>query len=438
MKLLSIISIVLLSLLSTNTYCQELKSSNRTLITQSVDISKYRNKKFRVSGMTRSKFTGNKSHYIIYYILTKESGNPEYSSNASEEMKPSEEWVKTNLEGIIHSQGKELTIGIFCMNNGSFFFDDIKLEIEDENEKWQPLTLNNPSFEDETQDEQLIWGDDKTSKIKQFKTKRTTENPFHGKYSLLVEGKNIIGQNRDTGKFVEVNNVKLYYEIYGEGEPLMLLHGAGQSISAFIKQVDFFAKDYKVIALDSRGRGNSTDTQDELTYINQAKDVSLFMDALNLKSASIIGWSDGGIIGLILAMQEPEKVNKLVAFGANINADGLFDERLEYHKKNLKKYKEEENYDPKSINIKILKQLINYPKLEFSDLKTITAPTLIMAGDHDVIKDIHTVKIYQAISNAYLAIFPGETHWMPQANSELFNETVSKFLSKKYKNPRRY
>jgi pimeloyl-ACP methyl ester carboxylesterase len=99
------------------------------------------------------------------------------------------------------------------------------------------------------------------------------------------------------GKFAEVNGIKMYYETYGEGEPLLMLHGNGQSISAFMNQVDDFSKKYKVIIVDCRERGKSTyDKTKELTFDIQVEDLKQFLDQQNIKKVKILGWSDGGIL----------------------------------------------------------------------------------------------------------------------------------------------
>lgn len=245
------------------------------------------------------------------------------------------------------------------------------------------------------------------------------------------------GQNEQAGAFVEVNGIQLYYEIYGKGEPLLLLHGTGQSISAFRFQIPYFEKHYQVIIADCRGRGRSTDTSDELTYELQASDISKFLDALQISSTNIVGWSDGGIIGIIMAITYPAKVKKLVAMGSNIHPEGLFPERLASHRAEFERLKRINNPE-NQILIKLYKLLSHYPKLRFEELSAIKSPTLIMAGDHDVIQDLHSLKIFHSIANAHLAIMPGETHGMPVTNPELFNSTVYRFLKTPFKKPERY
>lgn len=231
----------------------------------------------------------------------------------------------------------------------------------------------------------------------------------------------------ENGKYVDVNGVKLYYEIYGEGEPLLMIHGNGGSFSCFENQVTEFSKNFKVILVDCRGRGNSSYKKGvELTFDLQVEDINLFLDKLNVKKANVLGWSDGGIIGLLLAIKHPDKVDKLVTSGANIFPEGVIDfedmnkTAIDLENKNVN------HINDLAIDLNNLD--LKYPNLNFTDLNIIKSKTLIIAGDHDMIKGEHTLKIYQSIPNAQLAILPNSSHSALIENSKLFNEIVLNFL----------
>src|ERR1022692_4841484 len=125
------------------------------------------------------------------------------------------------------------------------------------------------------------------------------------------------GSNEQVGRDAAVNGIKVYYEVYGAGEPLLLLHGNGGSIQNFLYQIPELSKHFKVIAVDSRAQGKSTDSDKEITYALMASDMSALIDTLKLGSVDVVGWSDGGDVGLELALAHPEQVKKLVTFGAN-------------------------------------------------------------------------------------------------------------------------
>src|SRR6185436_1102382 len=126
------------------------------------------------------------------------------------------------------------------------------------------------------------------------------------------------GNNSSTGKYAEVNHIRIYYEVYGKGEPLLLLHGNSSSISTFDKQIPEFSKHFMVIAVDSRGQGKSSEDGKPYTYDLFADDMNALLDHLKLENVNIVGWSDGGNTGLIMAMKYPSKVKKLVTMGANV------------------------------------------------------------------------------------------------------------------------
>ena len=126
------------------------------------------------------------------------------------------------------------------------------------------------------------------------------------------------GSNSKVGKRVQVGDIFMYYEIYGKGEPLILLHGGYGSSEMMGGMIDAFSKKYLVIAVDSRSQGRTTDSDEkELTYTQMALDLNGFMDKLQIKKAKFVGWSDGGNIALELALIHPEKIVKAVAMGAN-------------------------------------------------------------------------------------------------------------------------
>lgn len=236
-------------------------------------------------------------------------------------------------------------------------------------------------------------------------------------------------QLHENGKYVDVNGVKLYYEIYGEGEPVLMIHGNGGSFICFANQVVDFSKYFKVILVDCRGRGNSSYQKGvELTFDLQVEDISLFLEKLNIPKTNIVGWSDGGIIGLLLAIKHPEKVDKLVTSGANIFPDGAL------HQEDLKKWTADLEQNNKNHENDLAIDLNNldykYPNLKFTDLNVIKSKALIMAGDHDEIKLEHTLKIFESIPDAQLAILPNSSHFLPEKSTKLFNEIVLDFLMK--------
>jgi len=129
------------------------------------------------------------------------------------------------------------------------------------------------------------------------------------------------GDNKAVGKYYDIRGFKMYCEVYGEGQPLLIIHGNGGSIENFKFNIPYFSAKYKVIIADSRAQGKSADAGDSLTYEMMADDYAALLTAMHIDSANVIGWSDGGINGLLLAMRHPEKVKKLAVTGANLEPD---------------------------------------------------------------------------------------------------------------------
>jgi pimeloyl-ACP methyl ester carboxylesterase len=247
------------------------------------------------------------------------------------------------------------------------------------------------------------------------------------------------GNNPDAGNYVFLNGVKLYYEIYGNGEPLVLLHGNGGNIEGLKYQIEYFSKEYKVIAMDCRGRGKSELGKEPLTYMQMTEDVVSLLDHLSLESAYIIGRSDGGIIGLLLGIYYPQKVKKVAAFGANLwpGKTALYPQEVDLTIRTRKQAEEMLEKNDKSQDWNLIKQRFSLmetqPDITADQLKKIGVPVLVLSADRDLILEEHTLFIYRNIPKANLCIFPGETHWMTTTNPDLFNSTVAKYFSEEFK-----
>ena len=249
------------------------------------------------------------------------------------------------------------------------------------------------------------------------------------------------GSNEKVGKYAKVNGIKMYYEIYGKGKPLVLIHGNGANIESMGHQIQYFSEHYKVIVADSRGHGKTGIGEGELTYKQMAADWAELLEYLEIDSTYIIGWSDGGIIGLLLAINNPSKVKMLAAMGANLQPDtsALYPWAVNWIKKKYKMYDNKLQKNDTTKNWKLLKQyfylMMTQPNIPLADLHKISVPVLVLAGDKDMIREEHTVLIFQNIPKAHLCIFPGQTHFIPITDPELFNQTIYKFFTNPFKRP---
>jgi pimeloyl-ACP methyl ester carboxylesterase len=236
------------------------------------------------------------------------------------------------------------------------------------------------------------------------------------------------GSNEKAGHYAHVNGIDIYYEIYGTGEPLVMLHGNGGSIAAFSNQIPFFEKYYQVIAIDSRLQGRSGGSPDTISYELMASDFCTLLDYLQIDSAYVLGWSDGGIDGLIMALNCPGKVKKLAVSGANTVPDST---AIPYADILAMKNFAENDGNASKKDIALNKMMLYQPNIPFEDLQQIHCPVLVMAGDHDIIKPEHTIKIFQSIPHAFLCIFPDSNHGVCQQHPDLFNQTVLTFLMRR-------
>jgi len=253
-----------------------------------------------------------------------------------------------------------------------------------------------------------------------------------------IAGK-VYGRNPIAGSTFSFNGTRFYYETYGSGPPVLLIHGNGQSIAGFKEQIGPLSKGHQVIAMDSRGQGKSELGTAAFTYEQMADDCNALLDHLKLDHVKVLGWSDGGIIGLLLAIHHPEKVGMLAAMAANIEPDGVYpwavDGIVRLRNRTTAELAHTDNPKPLQFQLQLLDLMGYQPHIPLADLNKIQAPTLVMAGDRDVIRDDHTLSIFHAIPKSQLAIFPGATHLIPAQDPERFNRTVLDFFDKPFAMP---
>jgi pimeloyl-ACP methyl ester carboxylesterase len=249
------------------------------------------------------------------------------------------------------------------------------------------------------------------------------------------------GDNTEVGKYLDVNGIQMYYEEYGEGEPLLLIHGNAADMHSMGNQIDYFREDYRVIVADSRGHGKSGLNTDSLTYVQMAADWAELARQLNVEEAYVIGWSDGGNIGLLLAINHPETVGKVVTMGANLRPDttavyswapASVKEAEGQVKTMIEMGDTRRDWDLVRQQIGLL---LYQPSITHEELQKISCPVLVMAGDQDIIREEHTVEIFQHIPQAHLCIMPGATHYVPASNPLFFNQMAGNFLSKAFQRP---
>ncbi len=243
------------------------------------------------------------------------------------------------------------------------------------------------------------------------------------------------GSNPAVGKTFVHDGINFYYEVYGTGEPVLVVHGNGGSIASLAAQIDYFRKHYMVIAMDSRAQGKSGDSEDQLTYEKMTDDLAALLDHLKVGPVDVLGWSDGGIEALLLGIHHPEKVKKIAAMAANLDPSesAVYPEVMDWVRDTLAAMTPEQKATAAGRReLRLNQLLLDEPHIDPRDLETIAAPTLILAGDHYLIRDEHTLEIYHHVPFSELCIFPNATHAVPFDEPELFNSTVERFFRTPY------
>jgi len=247
------------------------------------------------------------------------------------------------------------------------------------------------------------------------------------------------GNNSAAGKFAVLNGNRFYYEEYGHGQPVLFIHGNGGSIADFKNQIGTFARHHRVIVMDSRGQGKSEAGSEKLTYEQMTQDSNALLEYLKLSHVNVLGWSDGGIIGLLLTIGHPDKVGMLAVMGANLEPEAAYSWATDGIVRVRTRLNLElaHSTDPKPIQIQLqlLDLLGTQPHIPVAALGKIQIPTLVMAGDRDVIRDDHTLSIFHGLPKSQLAIFPGATHMLPLEDAARFNQTVLNFFDKPFTMP---
>lgn len=218
---------------------------------------------------------------------------------------------------------------------------------------------------------------------------------------------------------VEVNGVTLHYAVFGEGEPIVLIHGNGEDHGIFHCEIEqLTAAGYKVYAPDSRGQG-ANEPLAEYHYADMAEDMYAFIRAMGLSRPALYGFSDGGIIGLLLEIRHPGTLGILAVSGTNLSPAGLIPSFVEEYSALNR-----EHPDP------LVTLMLTEPRISPEELKNIRIPVLVTAGEHDLILRSETEKIAKALPDAETVIVENEDHGSYIIGSEIMGKLLLAFLEK--------
>ncbi|MEU2287212.1 alpha/beta hydrolase [Streptomyces sp. NPDC013178] len=244
------------------------------------------------------------------------------------------------------------------------------------------------------------------------------------------------------GSYVTVRGVRTYYEEQGEGGPLLLLHGGGVTAESWAAQVPALAEHYRTYVPERRGHGRTHDVEGPITYQVMADDMAAFIEELGLGPARVVGWSDGGVVAMHLALRHPELVSKLALIGATTSegltegtqslVDGGEESRQALTAMFFGPYAalspDGAEHFPVVLD-KLMAMWRDGPQLKLEELQNITVPALVMQGDRDGVPPEHSAAMMRAFPEAQLAVLPGTSHAVPIEKPGLVNTMLLDFLS---------
>ncbi|MBR2997445.1 MAG: alpha/beta hydrolase [Bacilli bacterium] len=223
-------------------------------------------------------------------------------------------------------------------------------------------------------------------------------------------------------------DISLYYREKGKGIPFVLLHGNGENGNYFDKQIEYFSSKYRMIAVDTRGHGNSPRGKEPFTMDQFAEDLNYFLKKHNINNIILLGFSDGANIAIKYALKYQDNIRALILNGADLNTKGVKKSiqipiEIGYRLSKLSKSPEAKR------KTEILGLMVNEPNIKPEELHVIKVPTLVLVGTKDLIKKSHSKLIANNISNSELSIIDGD-HFIASKNSNDYNKEVEKFLVK--------
>ncbi len=247
---------------------------------------------------------------------------------------------------------------------------------------------------------------------------------------------------------LQIRNSRIYYEKSGAGEPLLLLHGGFGTVEDFASQTPELAKHFRVVSFERPGHGHTADNAGPFSFDTMATGTVDFIEALKLGATNLVGWSDGAIIALQVAISRPDLVKRLVCIGGLFDTNAQSPEDLNWIRSLtpesfrkagsplVRRYDEVSPDGPGHFPVVVEKTKIlwlNEPNITKEELGKISSPTLVMSGDREAIPMEHTLELFRSIKSAQLCIIPGTTHFLLSQKPDMVNRAILDFLTVKEK-----
>ncbi|MBM2809251.1 MAG: Pimeloyl-ACP methyl ester carboxylesterase [Chloroflexi bacterium] len=242
--------------------------------------------------------------------------------------------------------------------------------------------------------------------------------------------------------YVDAGNLRTYYEAEGSGDPLVLLHGGLCTIETFSGLTPKLAERYRVYLPERRAHGRTADVAGPITYEIMAHDTIAFLKAVNLSSAHLVGWSDGAVVGLLVALRRPDLVRRLVLIGQAINPEGVPPEVVEMMKLDKMPdmlppmlrdmYAAVSPDGPEHWEVvvdKVWQMIRTEPNIPLAELEKVSAPTLVIVADHDFPTVEHAKAMQRSLPDSRLEVVPDATHGLPMEKPDVVAGLVLEFLA---------
>jgi pimeloyl-ACP methyl ester carboxylesterase len=254
---------------------------------------------------------------------------------------------------------------------------------------------------------------------------------------LSLPDGSILGRS---GGYIEANGTRFYHEIHGQGEPLLLMHGAWATLESLMFQVGPLSERFKVILVERRGHGRTPDTTGRFTYRQGAEDMVAVLDRLGFNRAHLVGWSDGALVGLMMVREHPQIARRFVSISGCYHFRGYTREFARSYDESTPEslnpliaqlYKRTTPDGPDHFPVvfeKIKEMYASHPRYTKRELDKILTPILVMSGDEDLISLDHTINFFRGLPNSHLSIIPGATHMLPMEKPDLVNSQIIQFL----------
>lgn len=246
----------------------------------------------------------------------------------------------------------------------------------------------------------------------------------------------------DVQGYVDAGGVRTYYEAHGSGDPLVLLHGGLCAIETFSGLTPQLAERYRVYLPERRGHGRTPDIEGPITYEVMAQDTIAFLDALGLSSVHLVGWSDGAVVGLLVALHRPDLARRLVMIGQGVNPAGLVPEAAEMMKldempdvlppmlRDMYAAVSPDGPDHWDVVVdKVWQMIKTEPNISMTELEKVSAPTFLVVADHDFVTVEHAQAMQRALPDSRLEVVPDATHGLPMENPDLVARLVLDYLA---------